>query len=304
MTMSNFPKNLSILRRRAGYTQEGLAEALGVSRQAVSKWESGLTLPEAATLLTLSELLGCTLDQLMREELTDMESNDAGGGLSREELAAFEAYDAHMNHFALTMAFGVALVLMGVALLLALSALGAPDGLIAAPLLLCVAAAVFLFISGGISHGDFQKENPQIPTCYSHEEQSRFRRTFRLGLSLSVAFVLADVAFLTIFASFSEGRETAQTWAVALFMLVLAGAVGTMVLLGILHSKYNPEEYASAGEEPWTPKEGSKWSGVIMLSATAIFLAAGFLFGAWHPAWVAFPIGGILCAIAESLTKK
>ena len=39
--MSNFPKNLSLLRRRAGYTQESLVEALSVSRQAVSKWESG-----------------------------------------------------------------------------------------------------------------------------------------------------------------------------------------------------------------------------------------------------------------------
>ena len=37
-TMTNFSNNLPILRRRAGYTQEYLAEALEVSRQAVSKW--------------------------------------------------------------------------------------------------------------------------------------------------------------------------------------------------------------------------------------------------------------------------
>ena len=41
--MSNFAENLSILRRRAGYTQESLAEVLGVSRQAVGKWESGVS---------------------------------------------------------------------------------------------------------------------------------------------------------------------------------------------------------------------------------------------------------------------
>lgn len=68
--MTHFEHNLPILRRRAGYTQENLAEALGVSRQAVSKWESGQSLPEAATLLTLADLLSCTLDQLMREELS------------------------------------------------------------------------------------------------------------------------------------------------------------------------------------------------------------------------------------------
>ena len=57
-----FPRNLSAFRRKAGYTQEGLAEALGVSRQAVGKWESGQALPEAATLLTLADLLNCSLD--------------------------------------------------------------------------------------------------------------------------------------------------------------------------------------------------------------------------------------------------
>lgn len=69
--MFHFAENLSILRRKAGYTQESLAEALGVSRQAVGKWESGQGLPEAATLVTLAELLGCSLDQLMRETLAE-----------------------------------------------------------------------------------------------------------------------------------------------------------------------------------------------------------------------------------------
>ena len=59
---NHFPQNLSILRRKAGYTQETLAEALGVSRQAVGKWEAGQALPEAATLLTLADLLGCSLE--------------------------------------------------------------------------------------------------------------------------------------------------------------------------------------------------------------------------------------------------
>lgn len=65
--MNRFSENLSQLRRDAGYTQESLAEAMGVSRQAVSKWESGQAMPEAATLVDLADLLGCSLDQLMRE---------------------------------------------------------------------------------------------------------------------------------------------------------------------------------------------------------------------------------------------
>ncbi len=44
--MNRFSENLSQLRREAGYTQESLAEAMGVSRQAVSKWESGQAMPD------------------------------------------------------------------------------------------------------------------------------------------------------------------------------------------------------------------------------------------------------------------
>lgn len=62
--------NLQILRKRAGnMTQEKLAERMGVSRQTVSKWETGETIPELDKLLELSSLFSCTLDALLKEDL-------------------------------------------------------------------------------------------------------------------------------------------------------------------------------------------------------------------------------------------
>ena len=52
------------LRRRAGLSQEQLAETIGVSRQAISKWESGTSTPELDKLLVLSECFHVTLDEL------------------------------------------------------------------------------------------------------------------------------------------------------------------------------------------------------------------------------------------------
>ncbi|NLF46835.1 MAG: hypothetical protein GX578_00790, partial [Clostridiales bacterium] len=43
---------------------------------------------------------------------------------------------------------------------------------------------------------------------------------------------------------------------------------------------------------------------IIMLSATAIFLLLGFLGGYWHPAWVVFPLGGIMCGIVSTALQK
>lgn len=65
-----FGRNLYFLRKRSGITQEALAQKLGVSRQAVSKWESGEVTPELGKLMELADLFGCGLDALVREELS------------------------------------------------------------------------------------------------------------------------------------------------------------------------------------------------------------------------------------------
>lgn len=52
------------LRKAQGLSQEGLGEAIGVSRQAVSKWETGQSLPDTANLLAMAELFGVSADEL------------------------------------------------------------------------------------------------------------------------------------------------------------------------------------------------------------------------------------------------
>ncbi len=55
-------------RKENNYTQEQLAQLLGVSRQAVSKWESDVSFPETDKLLRLSQLYGCTIDYLLKDD--------------------------------------------------------------------------------------------------------------------------------------------------------------------------------------------------------------------------------------------
>ncbi|MBR5534877.1 MAG: helix-turn-helix transcriptional regulator [Ruminiclostridium sp.] len=65
-----FAENLRELRRERNLSQEGVAELLGVSRQAVSKWEQGEGYPEVEKLLVLARELGISLDNLMGMEVT------------------------------------------------------------------------------------------------------------------------------------------------------------------------------------------------------------------------------------------
>jgi transcriptional regulator with XRE-family HTH domain len=62
-------KNIQSLRRQRRITQEQLAEQMNVSRQTISKWESGEMVPELPKLIELCELFSCKLDALVREEL-------------------------------------------------------------------------------------------------------------------------------------------------------------------------------------------------------------------------------------------
>ena len=69
-----FSEKLLLLRREHGLSQEMLAEKLDVSRQAVSKWESGQTYPETDKLIALSEIFGVSIDSLIKDgELSSSE---------------------------------------------------------------------------------------------------------------------------------------------------------------------------------------------------------------------------------------
>lgn len=64
-----FGKVLKIKRNQKGWTQEVLSEKLQISRPTISSWESDKTLPDISNLLKMSVLFGCSLDELLKEEI-------------------------------------------------------------------------------------------------------------------------------------------------------------------------------------------------------------------------------------------
>ena len=64
----NFNEKFKALRKEYNYTQEELAEELNVSRQAITKWESGEGIPDVENLKTISRLFNTTIDELVKEE--------------------------------------------------------------------------------------------------------------------------------------------------------------------------------------------------------------------------------------------
>ena len=58
-------------RKQLNYTQDQLAEILGVSRQSISKWESDITYPETDKLIELGKLFNCSMDYLLKDEIIE-----------------------------------------------------------------------------------------------------------------------------------------------------------------------------------------------------------------------------------------
>lgn len=72
-----FSEKLYLLRKKSGLSQEQLAEQLGVSRQAISKWESGQSVPECDRLIVISSYFKVSLDDLLKEDNKQPAVSDA-----------------------------------------------------------------------------------------------------------------------------------------------------------------------------------------------------------------------------------
>lgn len=161
-------EKISGLRRQAGWSQEELAERLDVSRQAVSKWESGASQPDIGRVVALSRLFGVSTDYLLTEDGDDtalVPTKISGDGrLEVDEddpppgAAEVYRYLGNRRRWAPSVGFGAALCVASPAPLLALLGISKTirfigEGLFTAlgvgALLAMVAAAVAMFVTSG-----------------------------------------------------------------------------------------------------------------------------------------------------------
>jgi len=71
-----FWDNLKVLRKNKNLSQEDLANKVGVSRQSVSKWETGEAYPEMNNILELCKIFKCNIGELVNDNMIDLDSLD------------------------------------------------------------------------------------------------------------------------------------------------------------------------------------------------------------------------------------
>ncbi len=132
-----------------------------------------------------------------------------------------------------------------------------------------------------------------------------FQRIFRFGIAAAVAAILAAVAVLIGLSLFWRNEAYGGLAACTIFFLVIAVAVAALTYLGIQYTKYHENgDTQESASWTYTPSPSSDHGSIIMLAATIIFLVAGFVFDAWHFAWIICPVGGLLCGMVGGTGRK
>ena len=291
----SFAENLQYLRKEKNITQEQLAEQLEVSRQSVSKWESGQSYPEMEKLLQICSMFQCNLDTMMQ------------GDISKEFAQDIHGYDAFKNQFSKWMTAGVGLVLFGVSVMLLLTGVGLDEMLCTAVFFIFLIVAVLIFIVMGMQNDRFSKKHPQIEDFYTEEEKEHAYRAFIIRIAVGVGMILIGVLFVMVMDEYLEGQmldavqeERMEGFLYGIFMLVITAAASLLVYGGLQKTKYDIVEYNKEANPSLEKRKrdllASKICGCIMLIATIVFWWS-FSTNSWEITWIVYVAAGILCGI-------
>ncbi len=324
--MNEFAKNLCAMRKEKGWTQTELADKLGVTNQAISKWEKGDSFPDTAILIPLSELFGVTVDSMLKDRYQPCGEKDGAavcedsgacandcrrGENGRGERAERSERDYDpadeivaerpaewRKAFAGILCAGLGVIFAAIIEIVLVGILK-PDFAVYGTIVMLalLAAGVTCIVYAGI-------KNTVYFLNIKDERWKPAMRSFAKRISVGVCLCVLSAAAFTA-CGLSEIYPSAKVvvWSVALtagFTLIFT-AVALFIVGGLGFSnavRACAPEYARAKKK----ETGlSRFSGLVMLVAAGAFLTLGFLWNLWHPGWVVFPLGGILCAILGAI---
>ncbi len=311
-------ERVTALRKQAGWSQEELAQRLDVSRQAVSKWESGQAMPDLDRVVRMSELFGVSTDSLLKDTPEpDRSVHEAARAVTMEEAEAFLSIKETMADRIAWAVFACVLAPIPLLMLSALAEAGRLSENVAgavgiAALLLLAAGAVAVFMSCGIASERYEyleKEPIQaarsvIQMAREQQESSRERygRWNVAGVSLCILAALP----LLIAAMLSE--SAVAVIAALCVTLALAG-LGTTFLIRVGIRWESLQKLLEEGDYSREAKRGRHGHGGISaafwLGTVAVYLAYSFITGDWRRSWIVWPVAGVLyAALAAALSAR
>lgn len=315
------------LRKKAGWSQEDLAEKLGVTRQSVSKWEGAQSVPDMDKVVMMSRLFGVSTDFLLKDELEEetpcAAAQDDDTPLRRVSLTQASAYLALRKAAAPKIAVATALCITSPVTLILLAGMSevqrfhitenAASGIGLCVLLALVALAVSIFLRTGAEAKEYRflKEEP-FETEYGVEGMVRQRQQEYKDTHtrlVTVGVVLCVLAAVPLFAAMCiNGSDLLYIAAVCALLVLVAIGCLALVTAGVYQGAM--EQLLEEGDYTRPQKKHHKLMGTVTmiywLTATAVFLLYTYgPHGNGQPrySWIIWAVAGVLYAAVMGIVR-
>ena len=230
-------EKITELRKKNGLSQEALGEKLGVSRQAVSKWEMAQSVPDLNKIIEMSNVFGVSTDLLLKDEfeLSDkpaevpVVSADSEPHVRTVTLSETNSYLAQVRHSAKLTVIGILLFWLSPCAGILMTGIWQNEkiGMVGAVIeivILIITAALFVMAVHGLAAFRFLKNEPfeleyGVTGIVSEQRQS-FSQTWLMGLIVGIALCLGSVIPMMI----------ASVLFVSDFSIALSGCIMLMII--------------------------------------------------------------------------
>ena len=313
-------------RKKNGWSQEELAEQLGVSRQSVSKWEGAQAVPDMKKIVQMSELFSVSTDYLLRDEIETPalpESAPVDSGIEEtvrlvdlEEASSFLEYN---ENAAVRISTGVMLCILSPVLLILLGGLAEagriPVGEEAAGvtgliiLLIIVSTAVALFLMTGMRGKQYEYlEKINIDTAYGVSGMAKERRSVYaethsrlLIIGIILCIISAIPLFIAGVTGYSNNTDVLPVAGTAGCLVMVAIGVKLIILTCIRQGGF--DKLLEEGDYTRINKKVGKYDGIYWAIVLAIYFVWSFTTLDWGITWIIWPIAGVLFAAYREILK-
>lgn len=319
-----FADKLIQLRKKAGWSQEELAEQMNVTRQSVSKWEGAQSVPDLDKMIRLSKLFGVSTDYLLKDEIENEESNILSDKISTLRRVSMEEANEFLSvkvRTAKSIAFAAFLCILSPICLLILGAISeipeyglsenAAGGIGMIVLLLLVAIAVVIFISSGSKSAPFEYlEKEVFETEYGVNEmvaprKAQYHGTYTRNNIIGVC--LCIIAFIPFFAGTIVNDKNDLLLTIMLSVSLVIAGIGVVFFInsGVIWASY--EKLLQEGDYSKAKKEENSViatiSTIYWLIATAIYLGYSLSTNEWGYSWIIWVVAGVVFPVVMKIAK-
>ena len=324
-----FADKLILLRKKAGWSQEELADQMNVTRQSVSKWEGAQSVPDLEKMIRLSKLFGVSTDYLLKDEIEEAEhidSSDDTPSLRRVSMEEANAFLSVKLRTAKTIAYAAFLCIVSPIALLILGAISESTvgvlneniagGIGMIVLIILVAIAAVMFISSGSKTAPFaylEKEKFETEYGVSGMVKERKAQYKDLHTKHNIAGTcLCIVALIPLFIGAIIDADNDMFLTIMLSLSFLIAGVGVICFIktGIIWASY--EKLLQEGEYSKENKEKPSFSSAIYTAywviVTAVYLGYSLPSNNWGQSWIIWVVAGVIfpavIAITSAFEKK